>query len=234
MTIEQLHDALNLLPSDLIAATDRRRAAPKAKTIPLRRWVSLAACVAVLLCAGFAVRQGLFTNFTATKEAATEAPAAMAPAMDSPAEEKSESQLADSAMPETILEEAPAAEEPEKKEIGAGSAATDHNHSFADGSASRDENAAYCGMTQITIHIDGTSHTLTGEQAIQVVKILDHLPYDAELVCRCMGEFTVDTETISGIDVNLTEGFARCGEGQASLTQSQVETLSEILQTLPE
>ena len=52
MTAEKLHDALNLLPSDLLTATDQLRTAPKTKIIPWKRMLPLAACLAILICSG--------------------------------------------------------------------------------------------------------------------------------------------------------------------------------------
>jgi putative NADPH-quinone reductase len=51
-------------------------------------------------------------------------------------------------------------------------------------------------------------------------------------VCRCMAEFIVDTEKLSGIHVNLTQGFARCEKGQAALTEEQARILQEIIDRL--
>lgn len=49
MTSEQFHDALTLLPEDLVARADEFRSR-KPKVIPLKRYAALAACFAVLLC----------------------------------------------------------------------------------------------------------------------------------------------------------------------------------------
>ncbi len=51
MTVEQLHDALTLLPADLVAAADRRRSR-KTAVIHWQRWAAMAACFTILLCAG--------------------------------------------------------------------------------------------------------------------------------------------------------------------------------------
>ena len=48
MTSEQFHDALTLLPEDLIARADEFRSR-KPKVIPLKRYAALAASFAVLL-----------------------------------------------------------------------------------------------------------------------------------------------------------------------------------------
>lgn len=58
MTAEKLHDALNLLPGDLIAATDKLRTQPRKKVLHLRQWVSLAACLAVMIYGGWLISSG--------------------------------------------------------------------------------------------------------------------------------------------------------------------------------
>ena len=52
MTSEKLHDALNLLPADLVAGTDALRTKPKKPQVHWQRWAAMAACLAVVLLAG--------------------------------------------------------------------------------------------------------------------------------------------------------------------------------------
>ncbi len=94
MTVETLHDALTLLPADLVAAADKRRSR-KPKVIYWQRWAAMAACLAMILGCGFLFRSGLLGGaeksmaVTADSEAAAaEAPMAAAPAMleETPAE----------------------------------------------------------------------------------------------------------------------------------------------------
>ena len=47
-----------------------------------------------------------------------------------------------------------------------------------------------------------------------------------------MTDITVDTETLTGIQVNLTEAFARCESGQAALSETQVNTIRTIVEGL--
>lgn len=76
MTAEKLHDAIGLLPSDLIAETDKKRCA-KPKVIHWTRYAAMAACfVLVLGCSLFATQ--VFAPKGAT-ESMAEAPAAAAP-----------------------------------------------------------------------------------------------------------------------------------------------------------
>ena len=50
MTSEQFHDALTLLPEDLVAHTEQYRCR-KPRVIPLKPYAATAACLAVVLCA---------------------------------------------------------------------------------------------------------------------------------------------------------------------------------------
>lgn len=56
MTVEQLHDAIGLLPSDLIAQVDARRC-PAPKRIPLRRYAAMAACLGLIVCGALTIRR---------------------------------------------------------------------------------------------------------------------------------------------------------------------------------
>lgn len=53
MTSEKLHDALNLLPADLVAGTDALRTKPKKPQVHWQRWAAMAACLAVVLLGGY-------------------------------------------------------------------------------------------------------------------------------------------------------------------------------------
>ena len=48
MTAEQFHDALTLLPEDVVANADAFRSC-KPRIIPLKRYAAMAACFAALL-----------------------------------------------------------------------------------------------------------------------------------------------------------------------------------------
>lgn len=83
MTADQIHDALTLLPADLIAETDRRRSGTP-KIIPWKRYAAMAACFALVFCGGLLIssRIGMGGSPLMQKEeAAMAAPeAAQAPA----------------------------------------------------------------------------------------------------------------------------------------------------------
>lgn len=99
MTAEQLHDALGLLPSDLIAEADARRCAPKKTVIRWQRWAAMAACAVLAFgCTLVAIRGGWIDAAGGTMEkssvsedmaavAEPQAPAAAAPT-EAPAEEE--------------------------------------------------------------------------------------------------------------------------------------------------
>lgn len=247
MTAEKLHDALNLLPSDLLTATDQLRTAPKTKIIPWKRMLPLAACLAILICSGAFLlwRQNLPDHMM--KQAAPEAPAAMAPVPESMEIISDAAAPQAPAMDEPMMgapaEEGIAPEPPSDVDVpeipyeeAAGTVKEelyiDHSHSFGEESDRTVNSHAYCGNMEVTVTVDGTAHHISGSDAVELTDILVWLDYNPGVVCRCMAEFTVDTETLEGIQVNLTEAFARCERGQAALTQAQVQTIRTILEKL--
>ena len=50
MNAEQFHDALTLLPADLITAADQCRTAPQKRVIPWQRYAAMVACLALICC----------------------------------------------------------------------------------------------------------------------------------------------------------------------------------------
>lgn len=46
---------------------------------------------------------------------------------------------------------------------------------------------------------------------------------------NCLTEFSVVTEDGTRYGVNLSEAFARCDDGQAALTEEQIERIRQIL-----
>ena len=240
MTVNELHDALNLLPSDMIAAADRVRTGKKPKVIPWRRVVSLAACVALVVFCGGVVRwQNSMMKGAAPESMMQDAPAAAAP-REEPADSAKPVPPPDLGVPEFPAEEA-VSEEAAEEGVSANSAAmgtedkaaeTEHSHRFAEEREDGNSTAAYCGNTLTTVYLDEMNYTLAGSYSVKITDILRNLDYDPEQVCRCMAEFTVDTETLRGIEVNLTEGVARCELGQAALTEQQTKILREIIENL--
>lgn len=219
MTAEKLHDALNLLPGDLVAETDALRNRPVKKRIHWSRLSALAACLAVVLFTGVLFRISMFragsskdtmTEMVMQAPTAAETFAEAEAAPESAAGERSQDSLSMGANPDTGHTHAPAAET----------------------AAAEDTKNGYCGNTSATVYIGGETHTIWGSDAIALTEILSHLPYDPEKICNCMAEFTVDTESARGYEINLTEHYARCADGQADLTEAQAQTIREIVERL--
>ena len=228
MTAEKLHDALNLLPSDLITATDQLRTAPRAKIIPWKRLLPLAACFVLLMGIGLLIRHEMLGHIM-VKQAAPEAPAAMAPMPESM------EITSDAAAPQAPAMDAPMMEAPAEEAGGSSmeeELIIDHSHGFGEESDRTVNSHAYCGNMEVTVTVDGTVHRIVGSDAVSLTDILVWLDYDPGAVCRCMAEFTVDLETLKNIQVNLTESFARCERGQAALTEEQVQTIRTIIEKL--
>ena len=90
----------------------------------------------------------------------------------------------------------------------------------------------YCGNTLTTVYLNGQSYGFMGGNSVTLTDILVNLDYDPMKVCRCLPEFTVDTEFGLGYGINLTAGYARCDKGQANLTTEQVMQVRQILEWL--
>lgn len=86
----------------------------------------------------------------------------------------------------------------------------------------------YCGNTQTTLYIDGEAYPFIYGYSVTLTDILVNLYYKPEKVCRCLPQYTVDTE-FGSYGISLSDSYARCEKGQADLTQEQVETIKEII-----
>lgn len=106
-----------------------------------------------------------------------------------------------------------------------------HSHSTATEEQTVDEPfVGYCGNTQTTIYFhNGESYTFMSGNSVVVTDMLLNLRYDKNKLCKCLPEYTIDTEFGLGYGVNLSEGYARCDKGQADLTEEQVAKLEEII-----
>lgn len=80
-----------------------------------------------------------------------------------------------------------------------------------------------------TIVLDGKEYTFMCNDSVNLMDILINLKYDPIRLYRCAPEFTVKTEFGDPYGVNLNQGYARCDEGQANLTQDQVALIQQIL-----
>lgn len=97
----------------------------------------------------------------------------------------------------------------------------------------------YCGNTVTTISCfrvgkDGTEQWETsfwGDRSVALTDLLRHLDYSDD-ICRCLPEYTVDTEFGSGYGISLQEGYARYNDGQVSLTEQQLAVIRDIIDWL--
>ena len=80
-----------------------------------------------------------------------------------------------------------------------------------------------------TFTVEGKTYSFEGSDSVNLTDVLINLKYDPMKVCRCLPEFTVTTELGGPYGVNLSQGYARCSDGQADLTEEQVELIWEIL-----
>ncbi len=87
----------------------------------------------------------------------------------------------------------------------------------------------YCGNTQTTILLNGAEYVFWGDDSVYLTDLLRSLPYNPDKLCDCMAEFTVKTEFGGPYGVNLSEGYARCVEGQSALTDEQIDNIQMIL-----
>ncbi len=62
-------------------------------------------------------------------------------------------------------------------------------------------------------------------------EILLELDYSPHKVCRCLPQYKLKTD-FGEFGIHLTEGYARCEEGQADLTAEQIQTLRQIIDAL--
>ena len=113
-----------------------------------------------------------------------------------------------------------------------GKTTADHTHTVAEKEQIVESAVeGYCGNTQTTIYFEnGESFTFMYGESVEMTDILINLDYKKSKVCKCLPEYTVDTEFGTGYGVNLSEGYARCGDGQADLTKQQIEKLGQIIQ----
>lgn len=78
------------------------------------------------------------------------------------------------------------------------------------------------------ILVHGEECPLSSEDAEAIRSILKKLDYSPHRICRCLPECQFEMKSKS-YGLHLGEGYARCEEGQARLTQEQLQTIREIL-----
>lgn len=115
-----------------------------------------------------------------------------------------------------------------------------HSHQLAqEDNVLPHEEVGYCGNTITKVRRnerleeDPWEVSFWGSDSVALTDLLIHLDYSGE-ICRCLPEYYVDTEfSQEEYGLNLTSGYVRYGEGQAELTQEQVELLQGILERNP-
>ena len=73
--------------------------------------------------------------------------------------------------------------------------------------------------------------TAESENYETLKEILLELDYSPHKVCRCQPQYTLNTD-FGSYGIYLSEGYARCEEGQADLTAEQIQTLRQIIDDL--
>ncbi len=107
--------------------------------------------------------------------------------------------------------------------------ASEHHHALSDTDHTLEHDpAGYCGNTVTTVSCEAWEVSFWGGDSVALTDLLLYLDYSGD-VCRCLPEYTVDTEFGTGYGVNLTEGYARHDGGQVPLTAEQVEEIRGIL-----
>ncbi len=93
------------------------------------------------------------------------------------------------------------------------------------------EETAYCGNTLTTVKYKGIDtsweKTFAGSDSVAITDLLRFLDYRDE-ICKCLPEYTFETE-FGTYGVNMSEGYARFGDKQVSLTQEQINEIGEII-----
>lgn len=90
----------------------------------------------------------------------------------------------------------------------------------------------YCGNIVTTVFIDGKEFSFMYEDSVAIADILLNLDYDAMKICRCIHEFEISIDGSQPYEISLTNAFARCEDGQASLTEDQVGLIRQIVDGL--
>lgn len=73
--------------------------------------------------------------------------------------------------------------------------------------------------------------TAESENYETLKEILLNLDYSPHRVCRCLPQYKLETD-FGEFGIHLSEGYARCEDGQAKLTADQIQTLRQIIDAL--
>lgn len=92
------------------------------------------------------------------------------------------------------------------------------------------DNAAFIGYNRAVVTDRyGKTIAVEGEDALWLTGLLGSLSYDPQRMCKCIPEYTVSVSDDLSWGLNLSEGYARNGVGQARLTREQVDRIRDIL-----
>ena len=89
--------------------------------------------------------------------------------------------------------------------------------------------SGYCGNTFTEVVLEGETYSFWGSDSVALTDLVINLNY-ADGLCRCLPEFTVNTEFGGGYGVNLTEHYVRHGDYQCPITLEQAEEIRGILE----
>lgn len=113
----------------------------------------------------------------------------------------------------------------------------DHSHQQAEAdNIIPHDPVGYCGNTVTRVSPEPRTSgedwkaSFWGGDSVALTDLLVFLDYSGD-ICRCLPEYYVDTEfSEEPYGLNLSSGYARHGEGQAELTEEQVELIRDILE----
>lgn len=115
-----------------------------------------------------------------------------------------------------------------------------HEHSLSVGeNVVEHEEVGYCGNTVTTVaHYswgkekeENWEYSFWGSESILLTDLLRYLDY-SEDTCDCMPEYIVTLESGEEYGISLSEGYARHGNKQVSLTKEQAEDVRAVMDWL--
>lgn len=135
--------------------------------------------------------------------------------------------------PEPIPQPLPEVQPPEEEETQ-----PEHAPATEDNIVPHEE-VGYCGNTVTTVScrritkdgVDSWEKSFIGGDSVYLTDLLSYLDYSDD-ICKCLPDYTVTTEMGTSYGVSLTDGYARCGDGQTQLTEEQLQRVTEIIDTL--
>ncbi len=80
-------------------------------------------------------------------------------------------------------------------------------------------------MTATVLGADDAQYDCVGEDAMYLTTLVADMIFRPEQVCKCEAEMQIQT-SMGTVEISLSDAFVRCEQGQASLTQAQLQKLS--------